>query len=155
MFPGSNICESNILQKMLLSCYVQLFCDPLDCSPPGSSLHGISQARILKWVVISVSRGSSRPRNWTRISCLAGRFFNTEPPGKPPEKKQGLEKHKGIYATQPLPQEASRRAHWISYLKGLWGSGKHQLINSGTLNTPPLREQCNKDPHQASHCSYL
>ena len=35
---------------MLLSCYVQLFCDPLDCSPAGSSLHGISQARILKWL---------------------------------------------------------------------------------------------------------
>ena len=57
--------------------------DPQDCSPPGSSVHGISQARILEWVAISFSRGSSRPRDTAHISCLAGRFFTTEPPGKP------------------------------------------------------------------------
>ena len=56
--------------------------DPTDCSPPGSSIHGILQARILEWVAIPFSRGSSRPRNWTCISCIAGRFFTTEPPGK-------------------------------------------------------------------------
>ena len=50
-------------------------CDPVDCSRPGSSVHGILQARILKWVAISFSRGSSRPRGWTRVSCTAGRFF--------------------------------------------------------------------------------
>ena len=49
--------------------------DPVDCSPPGSSVHGILQARILEWVVISFSRGSSQPRDWTQVSCLAGRFF--------------------------------------------------------------------------------
>ena len=52
-----------------LSC-VRLFCDPIDCSPPGFSVHGILQARI-----ISFSRGSTRPRNPTWVSCLAGRFF--------------------------------------------------------------------------------
>ena len=53
-------------------------CDPLDCSPPGSSVHGIFQARILEWVAISSSRGSSWPRDWTHISCVsctAGEFF--------------------------------------------------------------------------------
>ena len=40
--------------------------------PPGSSVHGISQARVLEWVVIPFSRGSSWPRDWTRISCIAG-----------------------------------------------------------------------------------
>ena len=44
--------------------------DPMGYSPPGSSVHGISQARILEWVAISFSRGSSRPRDWTRISCI-------------------------------------------------------------------------------------
>ena len=44
-------------------------CDPMDCSPPGSSVHGIVQARILEWVAISYSRGSSQPRNQTRVSC--------------------------------------------------------------------------------------
>ena len=49
--------------------------DPTDCSPPGSSVHGIFQARILEWIAISFSRGSSWPRNWTQVSCIAGRFF--------------------------------------------------------------------------------
>ena len=55
----------------------------MDCSLPGSSVHGISQARILEWVVISFSRGSSWSRNRTWVSCLAGRFFIAEPPRKP------------------------------------------------------------------------
>ena len=50
-------------------------CGPLDCSPPGSSVHGILQARILEWVTISYSRGSSRHRDWTQVFCTAGRFF--------------------------------------------------------------------------------
>ena len=45
-------------------------CDPMDCSPPGSSVHGISQARILEWVAISFSRGSSQSRDRTHISCI-------------------------------------------------------------------------------------
>ena len=57
-------------------------CHPMDCSPPGSSVHGFSQARILKWVAIPFSRGSPRLRNQTCISCFAGGFFTAEPPGK-------------------------------------------------------------------------
>ena len=58
----------------------------MDYSPPGSSVLGISQARVLEWVAISFSRGSSWPRYQTHasfVSCTAGRFFNTVPPGKP------------------------------------------------------------------------
>ena len=51
-------------------------CDPVDCDLPGSSGHGILQASILEWVAISFSRGSSRPRDWTWVSRLAGRHFN-------------------------------------------------------------------------------
>ena len=58
-------------------------CDPMDCSPPGSSIHGTSQARILEGVSVSFSRGSSQHRNCTHISCLAGSFFTTKPSGKP------------------------------------------------------------------------
>ena len=47
----------------------------MDCSPPGSSVHEILQARIVEWVAISFSRGSSPPRNQTQVSCIAGRFF--------------------------------------------------------------------------------
>ena len=72
----------NILNYMLL--FIQLFCDSMDCRLLGSSVHGISQARILEHVVIAFSRGSSHPRDRTYVSCLSGRFFNSEPPGKPP-----------------------------------------------------------------------
>ena len=50
-------------------------CDSTDCSLPGSSAHGIFQARVLEWLAISFSRGSSRPRDWTQISCIVGRRF--------------------------------------------------------------------------------
>jgi len=49
--------------------------DPMDCGPPGSFVHGILQARILEWTAIPFSRGSSWPRDPTRVSCIAGRFF--------------------------------------------------------------------------------
>ena len=55
-------------------------CSPMDHSPPGSSVHGILQARILEWVAISSSRGSSGPRDQTPVSCIAGRFFISLPP---------------------------------------------------------------------------
>ena len=50
-------------------------CDPMDCSLPGSSIRGIFQARILEWVAISFSRGSSGPRDRTQVSCIVGRGF--------------------------------------------------------------------------------
>ena len=49
----------------------QSLCDPMDCSLPGSSVHGISQARILEWVAISSSRGSSQSRDQTHIFCIS------------------------------------------------------------------------------------
>ena len=58
-------------------------CDPVDCSPPVSSVHGISQARILDWVVIFFSRGSSQPREIERGSpALQADSLPSEPPGK-------------------------------------------------------------------------
>ena len=58
-------------------------CDPVDCNPPGSFVHGILRAKILESVAISFTRASSLPRDRTHIPCIAGRFFTTEPPGKP------------------------------------------------------------------------
>ena len=60
--------------------------DPMHCISPGSSVHGILQARILEWVFISSSRGSSPPKDRTHVSCISfivGRFIITEPLGKP------------------------------------------------------------------------
>ena len=59
--------------KALQSC--PTLCNPMDCSPPGSSVHGILQARVLEWVAISFSRGSSPPRDRTQVSCIEGRLF--------------------------------------------------------------------------------
>ena len=58
-------------------------CNPVDCSPQGSSAHRILQARILEWVTISFSRGSCQWKDKTHVSCIVGRSFTTEPPGKP------------------------------------------------------------------------
>ena len=63
-------------KKVKLLSHVRLFVTPVDCSLPSSSIHGISQARILEWVAISFSRGSSQPRDWTWVSRTAGRRFN-------------------------------------------------------------------------------
>ena len=71
----------------ILSCFSCVgLCDPPDCSPPGFSVHGILHARILKWVAISSSRGSSKSRDQTRVSCIscAGRqvLYQPAPRGK-------------------------------------------------------------------------
>ena len=66
--------------KLLVAQLYPTLCDPMDCSPPGSSVREILQARILEWILaISFSRGSSRPRDRTWVSCRqesAGRFFS-------------------------------------------------------------------------------
>ena len=62
--------------KVAQSCLT--LCDPTDCSPPGSPVHGVLQARILEWVAIPFSRGSSRPRDRTWVSRIGGRFFVTQ-----------------------------------------------------------------------------
>ena len=61
---------SKLQSEVAQSC--PTLCDPMDCSLRGSSVHGIFQARVLEWVSISFSRGSSQPRDRTRVSCIAG-----------------------------------------------------------------------------------
>ena len=63
------------LNVVLVAQLCPTLCDSVDCSWAGSSVHGISQARILEWEAISFSRGSSWPRAQTQVSCIAGRFF--------------------------------------------------------------------------------
>ena len=59
--------------KSLQSC--PTLCNPMDCSPPGSCIHGILQVRILEWVAIPFSRGSPQSRDRTWVSCIEGRLF--------------------------------------------------------------------------------
>ena len=70
--------------------------DPKDCSSPGSSVHGVLQARILEWVAIPFSRGSSGPRDRTLVSCTAGRFSTIWVTGKPAE---DIKKYMGLKAS--------------------------------------------------------
>ena len=53
-----------------------ILCNPMDCNPSGSSVHGILQARILEWVAMPSFRGSSQPRDWIQVSLIAGRFLS-------------------------------------------------------------------------------
>ena len=95
-------------------------CDPVDGSPPGSSVHGILQARILEWVAISFSRGSSRPRDRTQVSHTAGRRFN-------------------LWATRENMGKAN--------IKGMLYKG-NKLITSLTLLF--CKTQCQRDSKQAT-----
>ena len=64
-----SVCVCSVAQLCLT------LCDPIDCSPTATSVHGILQTRILEWVPIPFSRGSSRPRDWTHISCSGRRIL--------------------------------------------------------------------------------
>ena len=62
-------------KKQCISCLT--LCDTMDCSPPGSSVLGILQTRILECIAVPFSRRSSQPRDWTQVSCIAGGFFTS------------------------------------------------------------------------------
>ena len=83
----------------------------MDCSPPGSSVHGILQARILEWVAISFSGGSSRPRDRTQVSCIAARFFTVWATREAP-----------CYLRYPLNTSLSVRHQLVSFQQILGGS---------------------------------
>ena len=73
-----NALVSAIYELYVLCLVIQLcltLCDPMNCSLPGSSVHGILQTRILEWVVMPFSRGSSQPRDRTQVSRIVGGFF--------------------------------------------------------------------------------
>ena len=63
------LCNVYMSAKLLQLCLI--LCNPMDCSPPGSSVHGILQGRILEWVAMTSSKGSSQPRDGTRISYIS------------------------------------------------------------------------------------
>ena len=141
-----------VLAKLLQSCLT--LCDPMDCSLPGSSVHGILQARILEWVAMPSSRGPSRPRNQTPISCSsysAGRFFTAEPPGKPfklytsglnttirPERiKSGLWQYWAYLVAQLVKNMPAMSETWVQSLS--WedpldqGMATHSSIQAWTI----------------------
>ena len=75
LIQSLSIYPRHFSQTVLVTQSCLTLCNLMDCSPSGFSVHVILQARILEWIAISFSRGTSRPRDQTLISCLAGRFF--------------------------------------------------------------------------------
>ena len=74
LLPAHIFLNSRPLCMCAVSQSCLTLCNPMDCSPPGSSVHGISQARVLEWAAMPTSRGSSRPRDRTCVSC-SGRWI--------------------------------------------------------------------------------
>ena len=102
--------------------HVWLFCYPVDCSLPGSSVHEIFPARILPRVAISFSRGSSWPRDWSCIfciSCIAGGFFYSWVMGKPHNLMMGLKLVTAV-PDWTLERNSEHCAHWAPHL---WTGG--------------------------------
>ena len=114
-----------VLRLVTQSC--STFCDPMDSSLPGSSVHGILQARILEWIAMPSSRGSSQPRDQTQVSHVAVTSLPSEPPGKPKNTRVGnpslLQR---IFPTQES-NRALLRCRWILYQRSYLGSPHHSL----------------------------
>ena len=100
----------------------------MECSPPGSSVHGISQARLLEWVAIFFSRGSSQPTDRIGVSCTAGRFFITEPPGKPHFKHRLW--HIYLSFLSPCQDTEEVDSHWPLIFCTHWSAARWLLAPS-------------------------
>ena len=98
-FFYSTFLAQHILEKgcMLVAQSCPTLCDSVDCCPPGYSNHGILQARILEWIAIPFSRGSSWLRDWLQVSCTIGRFSTIWSTREAPEIKKNQELwHQGL-----------------------------------------------------------
>ena len=107
-------------------------CNPTDCSPPGSSLHGISRPRILEWVAIPFSRGPYPPRDWTQVSCISRQILYPWATRK--AQRCLVSSKRRFISSHPLSKKGNleRTDAWISYrvwcvhitLDALLGLGK-------------------------------
>ena len=123
---------------MLVAQSCPTLCNSMDYSPPGSSVHGILQARTLEWVTIPFSRGSSQPRDWSWVSALQTDSLPSEPPMKPNtclnhkirntsnkpsslpskgvrERNKGQNRNKQNVVTKK--KKKSNRSQWAAFLK--------------------------------------
>ena len=83
--------------RLLFTQLCPALCNPMNCILPGYFVHGALQARILEWVAIPFSRGSSQPKNWTQVSWTAGRFFTIWATRKPTGIKENKSHYKKSY----------------------------------------------------------
>ena len=106
--------------KVLVAQLYLILCDPMDCSPSGFSVHGIFQARILEWVSISFSRGSSQSKDQTWVSCTASWFFT-------------------VWVTKEAPYNIWHTVKYI-WLYNKYKANKYEEFN-GWLQRYPLSEK--------------
>ena len=135
-----------VCAKSLQSCLTH--CNPMDCTPPGSSVHGILQARILESVAIPFSRGSSQSRDQTRSPALQADSLPFEPPGKifptvwQKETKNELSKHipKETYRMQALsvPSKGSQIMDWKEHHAGKY---RKTIRQSRSIPLTPTRHK--------------
>ena len=114
----------------------------MDCSLQGSFVHGILQARIQEWVAMPVSRGSSRPRARTHVSCvscLTGGFFTADPPGKPKACLIRLRKREDKILVEVLDENFGNGSScwnrvwtWGTKVRGVGGVRPPILLEQGT-----------------------
>ena len=132
---------------MLVAQSCPTFCVPMDCSPPGSSVHGLLQARILEWVVIPFSTGSSQPRDQTWVSRIASGFFTVWATKEAPMKWNSTKdmEHQGwgklsqlvIFLWVQKPQQSDGLCLTV------WSLNKHDYSNKGfpggsVVKNPPV-----------------
>ena len=127
--------------KVLVAQLNPTLCDPMDYSPPGFSVPGIFQARILEWGAIPFSRGPSCPRDQTQVSCIAGGFFTTEPPGKPMPQPLITSNLLSVSVNSPILGTSYKRNHTISVLcfiknftKGFSSYGKITIVGDEAMH---------------------
>ena len=121
-------------------------CNPMDCSLPGFSVHGIFQAGILEWVAVSFSRGSSWPRDWTYISCVSciGRLILTTAPHGKPSNVNGCQRNAFFpYDLLWLERWLGRREsqavdNWWQITNALWPDGWTSEDFSAPRRNPPM-----------------
>ena len=124
----------------------------MDYSPTGSSVHGISQARILEWVAVSFSRASSWPRDQTQISCLAGGFFYWRATREALMKKYFLpnttmrpkKQNIGVWSRDRFIAEPSKEKRWL-VLKNLeFPDGFQEKVFIGTAHVTSFSQFCSE-----------
>ena len=113
--------------------HISFFSDPMDCSLPDPSVHGSLQARILEWVAMPCSKGSSQSRGQTQVSPLQEDSLLSEPPGKPKNTGVGsLSFLQGILLTQELNQ-GLLHCGWILYQLSYQGSPDNTYLGQNSL----------------------
>ena len=119
---------------LCLVAQLQTLCDPMDCSLPGSSVHGLLQARILEWVAFPFFRGSSQPEIEPRSPTVQANFLPSESPGKPKYTGVGsLTFLQGIFLTQESNQRHLHYGQILYHLSYQRSPASHYLFIHGSI----------------------